>query len=63
MLVRILPMKKLVVITLTTIAFISCKYSGTEKTENSVKTEFHEIKRDYYQLSKPTNGIESVLVL
>lgn len=57
------PMKKLLVISLIFTVFSSCKNAGTEKTENSVKTEFQEVKHDDYELIIPAKGIESVLVL
>lgn len=56
-------MKDLLAITLIFIVFISCKYSGTEKTENSVKTEFQQVINDDYELNKPTEGLKRVLVL
>ena len=45
------------------IVFNSCKNTEKKKMENSVKTEFQEIKNDNYELSKPTENIRKVLVL
>lgn len=43
--------------------FISCKNAEKEKTNNSLKTEFQEIKKDDYELSKPIENTKGVLVL
>ncbi|CAN0601901.1 unnamed protein product, partial [Ectocarpus sp. 12 AP-2014] len=56
-------MNKLSGIILIFIVFISCKNVEKEKTKNSVKTEFQEIKNADYELSKPTENIKRVLVL
>lgn len=45
------------------IVFISCKNVEKEKAKSIVKTEFQEIKKDNYELSKPTENIKKVLVL
>jgi hypothetical protein len=56
-------MKKTLGIILIFIVFISCKNAEKEKAENSVKTEFQEIIKDDYELSKPSENIKRVLVL
>lgn len=56
-------MKKLFAISLILSVFISCTSAEKEKIVESDKTKFQEVKRPDYELSKPTKGIEAVLVL
>ena len=57
------PTKSILAITVIFVVFVSCKNSGTEKTVDSLKTEFREIKNDDYELSRPIEGLKSVLIL
>ncbi len=56
-------MNKNLGILLIFVIFVSCKITEKEKTGNSVKIKFQEIKKTEYELSKPVDDIRSVLVL
>ncbi len=54
-------MNKFLGILLIFIAFSSCKSADKEKVV--IKTEYQEITKDNYELSKPVENIKKVLVL
>ena len=56
-------MKKLLGIVLIFTLAISCKNEKKEKAEESTKSTFQEIKKEDYELYKPTKKINAVLVL
>lgn len=56
-------MKKLLGIILIFILTISCKNEKKVKIEESTKSTFQEIKKEDYELYKPTKKINAVLVL
>lgn len=56
-------MKNLLTVAFIFFVFISCKNTGSKKVENAEKVEFQEIKNDEYELLKPKEGLEEVLVL
>lgn len=56
-------MKKLLGIILIFTLSISCKNEKKVKVEESTKLPFQEIKKEDYELYKPTKKINAVLVL
>lgn len=56
-------MNKFLGILLIVITVYSCKKNVKTKTKNHTKIEYQEIRNDNYELSKPTENINRVLVL
>ncbi len=56
-------MNKLLGIILIFIVLTFCKNTEKKKTENSIQTEYQDIKKEAYELSKPTENPKRVLVL
>jgi hypothetical protein len=56
-------MKKLLGIVLLCILALSCKNVEKEKIDNAVVPTIQDIKKDDYQLYKPTKNIKAVLIL
>ncbi len=56
-------MNKLLGIILIFIVLTFCKNTEKKKTKNSIQTEYQDIKKEAYELSKPTENPKRVLVL
>lgn len=56
-------MNKLVGIILASTVLMACKNLKKEKAGSSIKTEFTQVTKDNYELTKPTDNLKKVLVL
>lgn len=56
-------MNKLAGVLLVLMVFIACKNLKKEKAGSSIKTEFIQVTKDNYELTKPTDNLKKVLVL
>ena len=56
-------MNKLVGILLASTVLMACKNLKKEKAGSSIKTEFTQVTKDNYELTKPTDNLKKVLVL
>lgn len=56
-------MNKLSAIVLLLMALVACKSARKEKAGSTVKTEFIQVIKDSYELTKPTDNLKKVLVL